>query len=131
MARFRRRVSFTSDGDWKPDRFGQARECRLENGHVLYCTPIRNQPEDGWQWGIYDNNQEDPNKRACAIAQGGRNWGGFTKSDPHDHLPTFEHARQQVEEYYQRMFPLGASGAGGRDSGVDYDDIMRNYRDYL
>lgn len=39
-------------------------------------------------------------------------------------------AMRAAEEHY---FSLGRHGQGpsGMDSGVDYDDILRNYRDYL
>lgn len=124
-----RKTAFTSDEDWKEDQYG-GRICRLENGHDLYCTTVKSRPEKGWQWGIYDNTQENPEKRAYAIAQGGQSWGGFDddKARQGDHLPTFEHARQQAENHYQKMFPMGTS-TGTHDSGMDYSDLNSLMRD--
>lgn len=45
-------------------------------------------------------------------------------------IATREEAQREAEEHYQKMFPIGTS-TGFHDSGVDYDDIMKNYRDYL
>lgn len=128
-----RRVAFTGDSDWKIDQWGN-HECRLENGHVLYCTQVKSRPEVGWQWGIYDRNHPDPEVRASAVRKGGQRWGGDTPDDPQDHLPTAEHARRQAEQEYQKMFPLGTSTGGHKsqigDSGVDYEKLI-NPRDDL
>lgn len=96
----------------------------MENGHELYCTTIKSKPEDGWQWGIYDNNQEDPNDRAYPIYRGGQNWGRPEKDEPNDHLPTLEHAHRQAEDHYQKLFPVGTD-TGSHDSGVDYSDLNK------
>lgn len=128
-----RRVAFTNDQDWQTDQWGN-HECRLENGHVLYCTQIKSRPEMGWQWGIYDRNHPDPEVRANAVRAGGQHWGDSTLDGPRDHLPTAEHAKRQAEEHYKAMYPLGTDTGGHKspigDSGLDYESLI-NPRDDL
>ena len=46
-----------------------------------------------------------------------------------DHIPSLGHAKQQAEEAYQKMFPLGTN-TGGHESGNDYSDL-NSFKDFL
>jgi hypothetical protein len=121
----------------------------LENGHELHAWSYDDSrwpemgsnggPSDyGWSWAIVNpskypdepdkyNDHQDPEH---FLAGDGGDSGDFDDPNHNDFIPTLEQAKKQAEQHYQRIFPLGTD-TGKHDSGVDYDDIMRNYRDHL
>lgn len=100
----------------------QAWQADLENGHSI---TVHN--TDG-QW------------KGCINHPGifGPDYGKDSLGDamfPHSTTPdeswsNREEAARGMEAHYKNLFPLGTN-TGGHDSGVDYDDIIKNYRDYL
>lgn len=128
-----RKVAF----DWKPDPAASASTERyraaLENGHVL---AIQNHGEHGWNWTLFapaghleDAHGGPPTPITQLVTGGGTRWEGLPGFYSTDHLPTREHARQQAEEAYQKLYPIGTD-TGSHDSGVDYSDLNR-FKDYL
>jgi len=125
-----RRTAF----DWKPDygskTIGTERlRAALENGHSL---AIQDHGEYGWNWSMFApaGHMEDeaggpPIPIRELVTGGGSRWKGVPGSYySTDHLPTKEHARQQAEEAYQKMYPIGTN-TGPHDSGVDYSDLNK------
>lgn len=110
--------------DWRvtatyPQYHPEARDekAQLENGHYLTIGSgnWNNNRGDRWFWHVHDGEGNSIH-----------DWS------TEDNQPEYsaEAAKEKAERAYQRLFPLGTD-TGSHDSGVDYDDIMRNYKDYL
>jgi hypothetical protein len=121
----RRFVAF----DWKPDHASNDTErhrAALENGHVL---AIQDHGKYGWNWTMFapaghmeGMNGGPPETVTELVTGGGARWKGLPGFYSTDHIPTREHARQQAEEAYKRLYPIGTD-TGGHDSGTDYSDL--------
>lgn len=117
---------------------------RLENGHELHAwswddtvTGIgKNGPDEyGWSWAIVDPSKY-PAKRSkyehhqdAHLAGDGGDGGDYDDPGHTDYIPTLEQAKQQAEQHYQKMFPIGTD-TGPHDSGVDYSDL-NSFKDFL
>ena len=118
--------------DWKIDddlRF-PVDSATLENGHRLSVG--KSFLTDGaWGYQIYGppTEEEEWPKIAESPVHGEKEFPHLPDKWSHDRL-TREQARDAAEKHYEQLFPLGTD-TGSHDSGVDYDDIMRNYKDYL
>jgi hypothetical protein len=123
-----RRTAF----DWKPDPLSlegtERHRAALENGHVL---AIQHHPDHGWNWTMFAPaghmegiNGGPPTPITELVTGGGARWKGLSGFYSTDHLPTKEHARQQAEEAYQKLYPIGTN-TGGHDSGTDYSDLNK------
>lgn len=143
MARMRRTAFDWKAYDHPSGGVEESYRTNLENGH--YMVTYRNQdPDKGWSWGLFAPGTHPGGENPRGTYEGGDgevvpydelvNGGGSSWSSvarwkpgrPHstEHLPTFDHARQQAEEYYRGAYPLGTD-TGGHDSGVDYDSFFR------
>ena len=144
MARFRHLRANTED--WAQTVGGEGLNVfkkPLENGHNLHVWHFDNNLDHnrGWSWAITDPSLAPPSdshhpRSSSWLAAGGdtaHHHNQWSQDMPegaqvvHDQkIPNREEAQRQVEEHYQKMFPIGTS-TGGHDSGVDYDlnRIMR------
>lgn len=110
----------------------------LENGHELHAWQHRG-PEgtpDGWNWAISDpsgtphgelSEWSHPEEYGH-ISRGGRDAPLLSEDDgvevaSDDYIGSLDEAKQQAQEHYQKLFPVGGTGTGGHDSGIDYSDL--------
>lgn len=135
MAKFRH-LRTAGWADWKPTapsvHGGERYRAALENGHVL---TMDNDPKYGWQWALFEPSGTMTADDGVPVpvtdlrTGGGSRWKGLPGATATEHLPTREHARQQAEEAYQKLYPIGTN-TGKHDSGVDYSDL-NSFKDYL
>jgi hypothetical protein len=109
----------------------------------IWDTPS-GKPEESWNWAIaehYDPNDLGGSDLADYSSPDEYSWlssGGpdaqYTSRDGDDsvlhgdHIHSLDEAKNQAQEAYKQMFPIGTN-TGGHDSGVDYSDLnsfMRN-----
>lgn len=151
MAKFRH-LRTAGWGDWTPhvDDDGSCRPfylqgygmegnhdhhlAHLENGHKLEVLGVGRQSwnEEPNRWvAFYHDGQTDDRYPNTRPQDGHSVINPDHHPSPGNHFwPSKEHAMQAAENAYQKAYPIGTD-TGGHDSGVDYDDIMRNYRDHL
>lgn len=116
-------------------------KAKLENGHELHAWEHHG-PEggDGWHWAISDpggapdgelSEWSHPEEYGhLAVAGQGAGWikdGGTVVHE--DYIHDLKEAKRQAQEHYKEMFPMGGTGTGGHDSGVDYSDLNKFLRD--
>lgn len=128
--------------DWRPYDSRNPRieghEAQLENGHNLSAHIDHSKPHEGWSWGLTvpmgtftDQDGNNPQQMLNLVTGGGLPWAKINGAYSGDHLPTREHAIQQAQEAYMKLYPMsGKHQSAPRDSGVDYDAIL-NHREPL
>lgn len=118
--------------DWKidPHPTMPIDEAHLENGYRMSVGPSF-LTKGSFGYNIYGppTEQEEWPEIATSKVHGKEEYPRNPHRWSHDFL-TREQARAAAEKHYEQLFPLGTD-TGGHDSGVDYDDIIRNHRDYL
>lgn len=126
----RRLVAF----DWKerelrlgPNVSKTTYRAMMENGHGLVAHEADN-PENGFHWSIYEPAPFTPKPGSPMaglmklVSFGGSGRDQTPSLYSGEHLPTLEHAKQQAEQAYQELYPIGTD-TGSHDSGVDYSDL--------
>jgi hypothetical protein len=131
----------------------------LENGHELHAWKYFGPESkgQGWNWAIADPSQmpdggnewdpdiwgpgevydsylatggDDTNQYGTISPSGDWVASGASKNVVHtNHIETLDQAKDEAQQHYQKMFPVGGPGTGSHDSGVDYDDLGKFLRD--